>query len=205
MRQSYLLYDERMGLHRDLSCPDASDTYFENPRRIACIYKKLEILEKKILSRHGTDQYKNSEANITSLTDNSFKNSYLPFPRLESYPAKQSTIQLAHSKRYYEKVKETSSMSDVDLQKLDTIDFTQEEESNDNDMYFCKDTFLAASLACGGVVNCVNAVTNPIIEENMITRAIALVRPPGHHACQESAMGKILLNSPLLPLVFKIY
>ena len=149
-----------MGLHRDLSCPDASDTYFENPRRIACIYKKLEILEKKILSRHGTDQYKNSEANITSLTDNSFKNSYLPFPRLESYPAKQSTIQLAHSKRYYEKVKETSSMSNVDLQNLDTIDFTQEEESNDNDMtlgpiHGCQAfvPFMKNKNQCGLIVN----------------------------------------------------
>ena len=200
MRQTYLLYDERMELHRDISCREedtTSDEYyesFENPRRIACIYKKLEVLETKLRSRQlETDLNDTSNVKTTlSMNNNPFKH---PFPRLKCYPAKKSTIQLAHSSRYYERLKETSNMSQADLERLYTIDFTQEEESNDRDLYFCNDTFLAASLACGGVVNCVNAVTNPIMgddDNNMVTRAIALVRPPGHHACQESAMGKIL-------------
>jgi histone deacetylase 6 len=62
----------------------------------------------------------------------------------------------------------------------------------DDDVYYCPDSFLAATLACGGVVTCVDSVLNTITPT---TRAIALVRPPGHHACQETSMGFCFFNS----------
>ena len=129
-----------------------------------------------------------------------------------------------------------------------------------DDVYYHKDTFLAATLACGGVVRCIdsvlgdagvppkhhqihqaqdcssgsgafsdnedlgnesprdvasftdgnssdngngsgNAITSnnttatPIRPENDARRALAIVRPPGHHACQSRSMGFCFLNS----------
>mmetsp|Transcript_7760 Transcript_7760/g.8541 ORF Transcript_7760/g.8541 Transcript_7760/m.8541 type:complete len:554 (+) Transcript_7760:1-1662(+) len=79
-------------------------------------------------------------------------------------------------------------------------------------MYLCEDSFQAASLACGGVVECVNAVTTTTYNtttttttsttdstnsstDSTIRRGLALVRPPGHHACASQAMGFCFFNS----------
>jgi acetoin utilization deacetylase AcuC-like enzyme len=56
-------------------------------------------------------------------------------------------------------------------------------------LHFNRFTFFAARLAVGGVVELVNAVTS---KNAKTTRAIALlVRPPGHHAGVDEAMGKV--------------
>jgi len=80
------------------------------------------------------------------------------------------------------------------LKNLHTIDCTVEEGSteDDADMYFCKDTFEAATLACGGVKVSVDAVTSPLAKTK---RSLAIVRPPGHHACEQKAMGFCFFNS----------
>lgn len=94
----------------------------------------------------------------------------------------RSTIQLAHSSRHYDNMLKTATMTNQQLNKL---------SEEDNDLYYCSETFLAASLAAGGVVNCVDAVvsgTGP-------TRAIALVRPPGHHALHDKPMGFCYFNN----------
>ena len=56
-----------------------------------------------------------------------------------------------------------------------------------NDLYFNRFTFLASCLAALGMVESVTAATN----KNTVTaQAIALVRPPGHHAEKDEAMGR---------------
>lgn len=73
---------------------------------------------------------------------------------------------------------------------LPTIDFTTHKVQVDNDLYFSNDTYSASILAAGGVIACTNAV----LGEGSVKRAIAVVRPPGHHCQCEKAMGFCFLN-----------
>jgi len=60
----------------------------------------------------------------------------------------------------------------------------------DADTYFCPETEEAAWLAAGGAVELSRAVLR-----GPARRGIALLRPPGHHACPSKAMGFCLLNN----------
>ncbi len=185
-RQAYLIYDERMELHNDL---EKDSFQVERPQRIVSIIEKLATLQSQLLPhQHSAPQ---------EILDNEFKDSQnysSPFVLLKCEAAKQETIELAHTNEYYNRLRETSSFSDEELKNLHTIDCTIENDSteDDEDMYFCKDTFLASTLACGGVQVSVDAVTSPMA---MIKRALAIVRPPGHHACAQKAMGFCFFNS----------
>lgn len=175
--QVYLVFDEKMALHRPIHNPDNPDYYaFENPDRVLKVYGKLLDLERHLAR---------SESNVVnSLT---IDNGGLVFPRfieLACKPVERETVELVHSREHYDWLYHTSFLSDQAL--LGTTD--------PDDLYICQSTFLAASLACGGAVQCVDAVTD---KETNITRAIALVRPPGHHAERSEAMGRYNRSSLL--------
>jgi acetoin utilization deacetylase AcuC-like enzyme len=89
----------------------------------------------------------------------------------------RATVELAHSKQHYNRLLRTCALQEKELDSLQV----------EGDLYYGKHTFLAASLACGGVVNAVNAVLGG--DDTTTSRAIALVRPPGHHATRDQAMG----------------
>lgn len=60
----------------------------------------------------------------------------------------------------------------------------------DADTYFCPETEEAAWLAAGGAVELCRKVF-----QGPPRRGIALLRPPGHHACPSQAMGFCFLNN----------
>jgi len=60
----------------------------------------------------------------------------------------------------------------------------------DPDTYYNEFTFLAASLAVGGVVGAIDEILNGNIEA-----AFCAVRPPGHHAKYAKAMGFCIFNN----------
>ena len=221
MRPVYLLYDERMKLHVDKrndtsessdrreedkvgeNHDDGGDEMItvENPQRIACIFQRLMELQSRINTH--CDNYETEQSGGISEEEKKVE----PFIRLSCPMATKETIELAHSPMYYQRMYETSSMSSLELKLLPTIDCTKNlneknDEDDDEDMYFCKDTFQAASLACGGVVESVNAVTG---ENSKSTRALALVRPPSHHACAEKAMGFCFFNSVVVAAKYAIH
>jgi len=168
LKPVHLLYDERMTLHHII---ESKEEYVENKDRIISIHRKLMELEQRLLQRYDKKEL---------------------FLSLSCPVASKETITLAHSESHYETLEETSHWTDEQLEER-----TLKAEENEEDVYFSRDTFLAASLACGGVVECVDAVMKKDSELKS-SRAIAIVRPPGHHACEDKAMGKFLIVS--LPL-----
>lgn len=200
--QVYLLFDERMTLHRPpppslLStdkkrrdgeaaawqqdqqqqhhCYSHEEAPFENSNRIVVLYRRLLDVEDRLLRQAMAKQLK-----------------LMPpvrrFLQLQPVPCPRATIELAHTSQHYERMMLTCTMSHKELKDLSL---------KDSDLYYCKDTFLAATLACGGVVQCVDAVMDAHATGVGPTRAIALVRPPGHHATANKAMGTYIYGSIL--------
>lgn len=91
-------------------------------------------------------------------------------------PAKKKDLELVHESDYIELVNKTCSVGGGILDLGDTVVSPQS----------CK----AAKLAVGAVIDAVN-----VIEAKKAQNAIALVRPPGHHAGPYYALGFCLFNN----------
>ena len=179
-RPVYLCYDDRMLKHRPLGWtePDSYPTQplecplnypFENPARIQRVYDHLLLVQAQLLENQ---QQENSDTRI-----------FIP---LECRPAPLETLRLTHSVRHLDFLAQTAAMNEMAL---------DEARHGDADLYFCNDTYQAALLACGGLLAAVDAVCSVVPAPTIHTRALAVVRPPGHHACQSHAMGFCFVNS----------
>lgn len=193
----YLAYDERMTLHRPPKMtedPNSPEFYHERPSRLLAVYQSLMALEKRLLAERDQEEIKiqsiirgdfDHDAPMIGVTseggDNIQQQYLLPeqrFVPLNIIPGSRETICRVHCEEHYDFMKSTSTLSEKALRRL----------TNDSeDLYFCRDTFGAALLAVGGCVAAVNAVTSPF---NIARRAMALIRPPAHHATRDAAMGK---------------
>jgi histone deacetylase 6 len=63
-------------------------------------------------------------------------------------------------------------------------------EENRDSIYFNKLTFSTALLSAGGAIETCMAVA-----QRKVKNAIAVIRPPGHHAEDDAAMGFCLFNN----------
>ncbi len=95
-------------------------------------------------------------------------------PLLEPTKAHREDILRVHSREYYNMIEELSTRGSGMLGP---------------DTYIDRDTFAVALLAAGGVKTCVDKVFEGY------GSAFALVRPPGHHATQDSGMGFCIFNN----------
>jgi acetoin utilization deacetylase AcuC-like enzyme len=98
--------------------------------------------------------------------------------KLVDVPARPATlqeIQLVHDKNYVEEVARTAGGSGIYL---------------DPDTFASPDSFEAALLAAGGLLEAVDRVV-----DGELDHAFAMVRPPGHHAEASHAMGFCLFNN----------
>jgi acetoin utilization deacetylase AcuC-like enzyme len=165
----FLAYDERMTLHQPLPALSSSDEssadYDGPPFEEAPMEQpnRIRAIYKKLVELEATGGYRR----------------FLEVPCL---PATREVIELAHSPEHYDRMCRTMTMTDEQLRLMGVP----------NDLYFCSDTFRAARMACGGVVECVDAVTDDNRKSN---RAMAIVRPPGHHATRDEAMGKSVFSN----------
>lgn len=91
-------------------------------------------------------------------------------------PVAASWIEAVHSREYRAFVEEAC------LTGRHTVDF--------GETLVCPDSYHAALLAAGGATGCVDALFQAGYQ-----RAFNLMRPPGHHACTEKAMGFCLFNN----------
>lgn len=90
-------------------------------------------------------------------------------------PASIDEIMLVHPKSYIEAIEEACKGGRMYL---------------DADTIISPDSFDVSLLAVGGVISCVTHVM-----EDKVKSGFALVRPPGHHACKERAMGFCIFNN----------
>jgi acetoin utilization deacetylase AcuC-like enzyme len=91
-------------------------------------------------------------------------------------PAAPEWIALVHSPRYIAEVEKSCREGKQYLHSRDTI--------------ICGDSYAAACLASGGVLCAIDAVMS-----GKIRNAFCAVRPPGHHASSEKAMGFCIFNN----------
>jgi acetoin utilization deacetylase AcuC-like enzyme len=104
-----------------------------------------------------------------------------PNLNLEEIPVRRASVEeisANHSSRYVEGIAATAGRSHTFL---------------DPDTSTCADSWDAASMAVGGLLNLVDAAV-----EGTVRNGFGLVRPPGHHAEWDRAMGFCLFNNVAL-------
>jgi acetoin utilization deacetylase AcuC-like enzyme len=97
------------------------------------------------------------------------------FQLLAPRTASRDEIEACHSRDYLDLVKSTSEMNRYAL---------------DGDTITCRDSFGVGLLAVGGFLRLLDAIA-----AGEARNGFALVRPPGHHALSDRAMGFCLFNT----------
>ena len=199
----HLLYDERMLLHRPIgwiepdvfpeTADECDDDYpMENPERIRVIYERLCGLEERLVY---------DEDCIDKIRIDGDQTIFKP---LKCRMATKEEVCLAHSQAQYNRLEEMQYYSN------DVLEAMSREKIMD--IYYCHETFQAAKLAAGGLLACVDAVcdntqthySNTAIKADTTNKALALVRPPGHHACQSHEMGFCFIDSVVVAAKYAI-
>lgn len=102
--------------------------------------------------------------------------------RIQPRPARMEELALIHSREHIERIRQASQRAPSCL---------------DSDTWVSADSYTTAVLAAGGVLACVDDICN-----GKIDRAFAFVRPPGHHAGPNRAMGFCLFNNVAIAAAF---
>ena len=95
---------------------------------------------------------------------------------INSRPATFDELVTVHSESYLKEIEMKCKTGNFSLEDRDTV--------------ICKDSYTVASHAAGGVIKAVE-----MIFEQKINNAFCAVRPPGHHAEIDSAMGFCIFNN----------
>ncbi|KAI8593881.1 hypothetical protein BDZ88DRAFT_447592 [Geranomyces variabilis] len=102
--------------------------------------------------------------------------------RIPGRPATDAELQLVHSTAHMESIRATADMS---LEQLKDVSRTEY-----NDVYFAPSTAEISALSCGGAI-----VTAEAVWSGIFKNGIAIIRPPGHHAESDVAMGFCIYNN----------
>ncbi|KAG0125954.1 hypothetical protein HOY82DRAFT_492184 [Tuber indicum] len=138
----------------------------EDPKRISVIYEKI--------------------VNCGLVNDPEFSGTSNPenpglLVRIEAREATEREIGLIHSRDQFEFARELEDHDDEQL-----IMMTNEADS----VYFNQHTFMCSKLSCGGAIE-----TCLRVAQGHVKNAIAVVRPPGHHATPDCSMGFCIFNN----------
>jgi acetoin utilization deacetylase AcuC-like enzyme len=139
---------------------------------------KTALVHHSIYQKHDTgighpETPKRYQAVMSALRgDADFWNSII---EVEAKEVSKGIIQAAHTKEHYQLVENA---------------FGNGYEALDNDTMISLKSFEAAVLGAGGACRAVDAVMNAEAKN-----AFVAVRPPGHHATAENAMGFCLFNN----------
>ncbi|CAL8253087.1 unnamed protein product [Arctogadus glacialis] len=107
--------------------------------------------------------------------------------RCQRIPARLATegeLAMCHSEEHIEVMKATATLKSRDLHRL---------ASEYNSVFLSQQSYSAALLAAGAAFNAAQGILT-----GQLCNAVAIVRPPGHHAERESACGFCLFNTAAL-------
>lgn len=96
-------------------------------------------------------------------------------------PASDAELLTTHTLEYLNEIKKSHNAPDKTLNLL---------EKKYNSIYLNKNSFSSALYSCGGVIE----LCEHVIQGNL-NNGVAIVRPPGHHAEHNCAMGFCLFNN----------
>lgn len=179
-------YDVRMRYHCELDPPDQKRDYHpEDPRRIFKIYKELCV----------AGLIKDDMLSTGALIPN-------PLVRIPVRDVTEAEVCLVHDKKHFDFMRSTSRtfgafripliVADADVK--DFPEMTPEElvllEKEFDSVYFNTVTFQCALLSAGGAIETCRAVAS-----GQVKNAIAIVRPPGHHAECNRPMGFCMFDN----------
>ncbi|CAG8971074.1 hypothetical protein HYALB_00009674 [Hymenoscyphus albidus] len=183
LERSYLptgcCYDDRMKYHANA---DYSDNVHhpEDPRRIEAI---MNAFREAGLIYGGSDE----ELGII-LREAPTKYMW----RITAREATREEICLAHTSSHYEWVEDLATKTTSELRAM-TMTFDEGRKS----LYVSSLTNYAAKIAAGGAIESCKSVV-----KGEVKNAIAIIRPPGHHAENNESMGFCIFNN--VPVAAKV-
>lgn len=175
---SGLCYDAQMRYHCEVR--PTTEVHPEDPRRIYYIYKEL------------------CRAGLVDDPDSSRPLAPRPLKRISARNATEAETSLVHTADHYAFIESTKSMFYLPflclLNNLILLDMCDEDlivlEHTRDSLYFNKLTFASSLLSVGGAIETCLAVAT-----GKVKNAIAVIRPPGHHAEHDTPMGFCLFNN----------
>jgi len=165
-------YDDRMKLHANADF-GPNPHHPEDPSRIEHIMKALKKAKLVYTGRDSDLQ--------AILADEPRKYMW----RIPARHASQEEITLVHHPSHFHWVKELATKPTAELRRLSTI-LDQGRDS----LYVGSMTFEASLISAGGAIETCKSVV-----KGECRNAIAIIRPPGHHAEFDSPMGFCLFNN----------
>ncbi|XP_078599604.1 protein deacetylase HDAC6-like isoform X3 [Branchiostoma floridae x Branchiostoma japonicum] len=108
--------------------------------------------------------------------------------KLESRLATEEELLYLHTAEHLQLMQETAEMTPRQLNRT---------QADFNSIFLCNDTYKSACLAAGCSMNAVEAVVT-----GSVRSAVAVVRPPGHHAEVDKPCGFCIFNSAALAARF---
>lgn len=172
-------YDDRMKLHANADF-SSSPAHPEDPRRIEAIMREF---------KEGGLIYTGTQQELQKILADS-PNRWLW--RIAARRATEEEICTCHTAAHYDWVTQLNKMDSYQLRKL-TTDF----DSGRKSLYVGSLTYEAALISAGGAIEtCKNVVAG------QVKNAIAIIRPPGHHAEHNESMGFCIFNN--VPIAAKV-
>ncbi|HLN87106.1 MAG TPA: histone deacetylase [Candidatus Limnocylindrales bacterium] len=137
--------------------------------------KTAVVVDKEYLKHQPGDAHPERPERVKVLLDLAAELDPGKFHLLLPKPATRSDIEAIHGKDYVRLIEATAAH---DLYALD------------GDTITCRDSFSVSVLAVGGLLQLIDAIAAKEVQNGF-----ALVRPPGHHALRNRAMGFCLFNT----------
>ncbi|MBI4529478.1 MAG: histone deacetylase [Deltaproteobacteria bacterium] len=133
------------------------------------------VIDREYLKHQPGDLHPERPERLKALLDLTAELDSGSFKLLPPRAATREEVELCHSKDYIELVESTSQVNRYAL---------------DGDTITSRDSFGTGLLAAGGFLNLLDAIAAAELRNGF-----ALVRPPGHHALKDRAMGFCLFNT----------
>lgn len=172
-------YDDRMRLHANADF-SASPHHPEDPRRIEAIFKELKDAG---LVYQGSEE---DLAEVLQLSPHKF------MYRIAAREATKAEICTVHTAQHYEWVERLADKTSAELR-----DMTAHMDQGRKSLYVGNLTHAAALIAAGGAIETCKHVVS-----GMVKNAMAVIRPPGHHAEPHESMGFCIFNN--VPIAARI-